>query len=78
MLVDAILVFKAKITAVSSKKNVSYFVILSFQVGTLQNSEHFVEIRDRFHRVAYEQLLSTLRASVRDSKDEYFSAFPIK
>ncbi|XP_054931206.1 neprilysin-1-like [Dermacentor andersoni] len=40
-------------------------------VGTLQNSEHFVEIRDRFHRVAYEQLLSTLRASVRDSKDEW-------
>ncbi|XP_049514995.1 membrane metallo-endopeptidase-like 1 [Dermacentor silvarum] len=26
---------------------------------------------DRFQRVAYEQLLSTLRASVRDSKDEW-------
>ncbi|KAH7971319.1 hypothetical protein HPB49_021453 [Dermacentor silvarum] len=47
-------------------------------VGTVRKYEHFVEIMDRFQRVAYEQLLSTLRASVRDSKDEYFSAFTIK
>lgn len=40
-------------------------------VGTVRKYEHFVEIMDRFQRVAYEQLLSTLRASVRDSKDEW-------
>ncbi|KAH6941544.1 hypothetical protein HPB50_019557 [Hyalomma asiaticum] len=43
------------------------------EVGTVGKDEHFVEIMDRFQRVAYEELLSKLRQTVSDSKDRYIN-----
>ncbi|KAL1469255.1 hypothetical protein MTO96_004964 [Rhipicephalus appendiculatus] len=40
-------------------------------VGTLGKQEHFVELIDRFQRVAYEEQLSKLRATVNVNRDEW-------
>lgn len=71
---------KARQKLQEMKKRVSYpETFLSGQytdrkyssVGTVGKHEHFVEIMDRFQRVAYEELLSKLRATVSDNEDEW-------